>query len=291
MAVIEELSCDYKVSEICAALGISRSGYYDAQEAQSKPTARKQSDEQLLAVIRRCYHHNKKRYGSPRIWRDLYPEHRVSRKRVERLMRQDGLKARTKKRFRPKTTVRKKDEIIAPNLLLSRREPQKPNEVWVGDITYIPTREGFCYLAAVMDLCTRKVAGWALDDYMPTGLVADALKQAYLRQGPSPGLIFHSDRGCQYASRSYQDLLKSLKITPSMSAIGYCYDNAAMESLWSTYKTEALPEEGILATKAEAKPLTFEYFEVYYNQRRIHSALGYLTPNQVDFELTQKMKN
>ena len=176
-------------------------------------------------------------------------------------------------------------------LLEKRTPPQKLNAVWVGDITYIATDEGWLYLAGLMDLASRKLIGWALEDQMPTGLVESALDRALAQRTPPAGLIHHTDRGCQYTSRSYQKRLQSLKIKPSMSAIGYCFDNAAMESFWSTLKTEALPETGIFQTKQQAKLCLFEYIEIDYNKKRLHSSLDYMSPEAFEDKLNTKKIN
>ncbi len=186
------------------------------------------------------------------------------------------------------TTIRAKEELIAPNLLKTVAVPQKLNAVWLGDITYIPTEEGWLYLAGLMDLTSRKIVGWALEDQMPTELVECALNRALDQRIPPPELIHHTDRGCQYTSRSYQQRLQTLKIQPSMSAIGYCFDNATMESFWSTLKTEALPDSGIFQTKQQAKLCLFEYIEIDYNKKRLHSSLDYMSPNDFEAKLNNK---
>ena len=186
------------------------------------------------------------------------------------------------------TTIRAKEELIAPNLLKTVAVPQKLNAVWLGDITYIPTEEGWLYLAGLMDLTSRKIVGWALEDQMPTELVECALNRALDQRIPTPELIHHTDRGCQYTSRSYQQRLQTLKIQPSMSAIGYCFDNATMESFWSTLKTEALPDSGIFQTKQQAKLCLFEYIEIDYNKKRLHSSLDYMSPNDFEAKLNNK---
>jgi transposase InsO family protein len=199
-----------------------------------------------------------------------------------------GLKAFKKRSFRPKTTVRKKDELLAPNRV-ENVVPQKVDEVWVSDITYIPMREGWWYVSAWMDLCSRKIVGWDIQTQMKTDLVEDALKQGIQRRHPPKGLLLHSDRGSQYASRQFHDLVQEQGFIQSMAACGYCYDNAHMESFWSSLKNEALPEVGFFDDPRQARLGLFEYIEGYYNKKRLHSSLGYKSPE--DFEQSIKIKS
>jgi putative transposase len=277
--MIDRLSANFSVQEICQAFDWSRSGFYFSQQRAKNPSNRETENSRLSEEIDHIYKEHKGRYGSPRITMDLKERgFGASQNRVARLMRRLGLKARLKRAFRPKTTCRAKEEIIAPNHLPNHWTPSEINKVWVTDITYIHTAEGWLYLSAIMDLKSRKIVGWALEQHMKTSLIGKTLNQAYACRLPAPGLFLHSDRGSQYTSRNFQSRLKSLKIRPSMSAIGYCYDNAAMESFWSSLKTEALPESGSFATCSEAKRTLFEYIEIYYNRKRRHSSLGYLSP-------------
>ncbi len=287
--MIQQLSVQFPVEELCKVLEVSRSGYYHRKTAA--PSRRENENRRLLAEIIEAHQHCKQRYGSPRIARVLKAKGiACSENRIARLMKQNGIRARTKRSFRPRTTIRAKEELIAPNLIKTIEIPQKPNAVWVGDITYIATLEGWLYLAGLMDLASRKIVGWALEDQMPTQLAERALNRAVAQRTPPSGLIHHSDRGCQYTSRCYQQRLRSLNIQPSMSAIGYCFDNAAMESFWSTLKTEALPETGIFQTRQEAKLCLFEYIEIDYNKKRLHSALDYMSPDDFEAKLnTEKM--
>jgi putative transposase len=204
-------------------------------------------------------------------------------KRVARIMRQNGIKARQKTPFRPRTTDSCHDDPIAPNRLKGAGKPAEPNTIWVADITYIWTLEGWLYLAAVMDLCSRKIVGWAAESHMETDLVREALKQALVDRRPAPGLLHHSDRGSQYASSAYGALLHSWQILPSMSAAGNCCDNAAMEAFWSTLKTEAI-HGNFFRTREEARLALFDYIETFHNRKRRHSALDFKSP--VDFEKT-----
>jgi transposase InsO family protein len=207
--------------------------------------------------------------------------HQVSRGRVERLMRRHGIRGLARRRFRPTTTDSCHPLPIAPNLLQQEFRVSVPNRVWLADITYIPTDEGWLYLAAVLDLATRKVVGWAMRDQMRTELALGALIMAAQRQRPGPGLIHHSDRGSQYAAEAYAQQVALMKARASMSRTGCCYDNAPMESFFQYMKVE-LVHQRRWATRDEARRDLFGYIESYYNRQRIHSALGYLTPEQAE---------
>jgi putative transposase len=208
----------------------------------------------------------------------------VSRGRVEKLMADNDINAITKRRFRVCTTDSKHDFPIAENLLDRNFGAFRPNEKWVADITYIPTDEGWLYLAVVMDLCTRKIIGWAMRDHMRTELTLAALTMAIQRQRPGKGLIHHSDRGSQYADKDYRKMLKDHHITASMSRKGNCWDNAPMESFFHTLKTEDIHHRRF-KTREEAKITLFRYIETYYNNQRLHSALGYITPAQMELKV------
>lgn len=285
--MIKELSVEFSVGEVCQALKTSRSGYY--RWTTATPSRREKENQKLLLEIDRVHQQNKQRYGSPRITRVLKAQGiTCSENRVATLMKRHGICARKKRSFRPRTTIRAKEELLAPNLLKKREIPKKLNEIWLADITYIATEEGWLYLAGLMDLASRKIVGWALEDQMPVQLPETALNRALMQRTPSKELIHHNDRGSQYTSRSYQERLHSLNIQPSMSAIGYCYDNAPMESLWSTLKTEALPDSGIFQTKQQAKLCLFEYIEIDYNKKRLHSSLGYVSPEDFEAKLNNQ---
>jgi len=270
----------YHLRDLCQALRVPRSSYYAWRHRQ--PSARQQHNQLLRATLSHLFVAHRKVYGSPRMTACLnragVP---CSRNRVARHMRDLGLKARQKRAFKPKTTDSNHPHPIAPNRLADAAKPKSPNRIWVSDITYIHTAEGWLYLAAVMDLYSRKVVGWATADHLKTSLVEQAMLAALRCRRPTKGLLHHSDRGCQYASANYRELLSSLKALPSMSSAGNCYDNAAMESFWSTLKTEWLHHRKF-QTHAEAKLAIFDYIETFYNPKRIHSALGYQSP--VDFE-------
>lgn len=280
--LMKPLEEEHSVSDLCEVFAVSRSGYYGWKSRG--PSEREREDERIAKAIRRIDSEVKSRYGRPRIHRQLRCEGiRCGQKRVHRLMKENGIKARRKRPWRPKTTIGSGTKCSLPgNRLANRPAAAKPNEIWVGDITYIPTREGWLYLAAVMDRFTRKITGHAVADHMKESLVRTALEGAVKRYAPAEGLLHHSDRGSQYTSGAYQALLADLKIEPSFSRTGNCYDNAAMESFFASFKTELLPESGVFETKDQARREIFAYIEIFYNRKRLHSALDYQSP--VDFE-------
>ncbi len=277
---IEQHAATYPVRLMCRVLGVSASGYYDWR---GRPTsARDAANARLLDDVRRVQARHQGRYGSPRMHAALRAEgHSCSRGRVERLMRRHGIRALAGRRFRPCTTDSRHHLAVAPNLLAQRFIAPAPNRIWLADITYIGTGEGWLYLAAVIDLATRKIVGWAMRNHMRTELTLSALMMAAQRQRPPRGLIHHSDRGSQYAAGAYVDQLAAIGATPSMSRIGCCYDNAPMESFFHTLKVE-LVHQRRWATHEEARSALFGYVEGYYNRHRMHSALGYLTPEQAE---------
>jgi len=278
--MISAMATDYTICELCEAFKVSRSGYY-AWRAGGRGT-RVRANAELGERIARIHGESRKTYGSPRITEALWAEGiRCGHNRVARIMRKRGLRGVQKGRFRPKTTDSRHTCAIAPNRIQGDLELTKPNQVWVSDITYIPTQEGWTYLAAFMDLGTRAVKGWRLKDSLKSDLVVDAFLQAVFRHKPSSKLIVHSDRGSQYASTPFLQKLKEHKALPSMGRTGNCYDNAAMESFWATLKAE-LHIDKPFETKEEARLAIFDYIETFYNRRRLHSAIGYRTP--VDFE-------
>ena len=270
----------WPVRTLCEVLGVSPAGYY-AWRCRPE-SARAAANHNLLADVRRLQAQHQGRYGSPRMHAALRAEGRgVSRGRIERLMRRHGIRAAASRRFRPVTTDSSHGLPVAPNLLEQRFVASAPNQVWLADLTYVPTGEGWLYLAAVLDLATRKVVGWAMRDHLRTDLAAAALVMATQRQRPAPGLIHHSDRGSQYASGEYRKLLAKAGMKASMSRTGNCYDNAPMESFFHTLKVE-LVHYRRWATRDEARRDLFAYVEGYYNRQRMHSALGYLSPEQAE---------
>jgi transposase InsO family protein len=279
-AFIEQHARTWPVRLMCRVLGVSPSGYY---AWRSRPeSARSASNRQLLEEVRRVYAGHHRRYGAPRVHAALRAEGRtVSRGRVERLMRRHGIRALAGRRFRPCTTDSRHDLPVAPNLLKQDFSAARPNTVWLADITYLPTGEGWLYLAAVLDLATRKIVGWAMRDHMRAELTLAALMMAAQRQRPASGLICHSDRGSQYAAEAYRKQLAGMGARPSMSRTGCCYDNAPMESFFHTLKVE-LVHQRRWATRDEARRDLFAYIEGYYNRQRFHSALGYVTPEQAE---------
>ena len=280
---IEDHREEWPVRLICEVLDVSASGYY-AWRSRSE-CARATANRELLEHVRRLHSQHRGRYGSPRLHAALRAEGRgVSRGRVERLMRQHGIRAAVSRRFRPVTTDSRHGLPISPNLLEQRFQASAPNQVWLADITYVPTGEGWLYLAAVLDLASRKVVGWAMRDQLRSELAEAALLMAIQRQRPGSSLTHHSDRGGQYASGEYRKLLTGAGMKASMSRTGNCYDNAPMESFFHTLKVE-LVHQRRWRTKDEARRDLFAYVEGYYNRQRIHSALGYITPEQAERRL------
>lgn len=282
--MIAQLAKEYALSELCAILEVARSGYY--RWRQGRTTRRAAVNEQLARQIQRIHAAKGGTYGSPRITQELRRcGQACNHKRVERLMRQQGLRGATGRRRKIKTTHSDHDHPIAPNLLRGRPAPRQPDEVWVADITYVPTAEGFLFLAAVMDLYSRMILGWSLWRRLEAGGALQALQRALVKRRYPRGVIHHSDRGVQYASLEYRKHLSECGLVASMSRKGNCYDNAAMEAFWSTLKREAL-EESAQWSVDRVRRITFEYIEAIYNRSRLHSSLGYQSP--VDFEQPTK---
>jgi len=278
--MIESMARDYPVRELCAVLEVTRSGYYTWRSGDE--TAREAANRLWLERIRRVYQENKGRYGSPRVTEQLRREgHLCNRKRIERLMRQNGLKGRSSHKRRICTTDSDHNQPVAPNLLLGRAAPARPDEVWVADITYVRTAEGWLFVAAVMDLYSRQILGWSAWDSLHAGGTLQALRRALAKRRCGKGVIHHSDRGIQYACRNYRQQLEVAGLVASMSRKGNCYDNAAMEAFWSTLKREAMAESPAWSKDRVRREL-FEYIEGTYNRSRLHSSLGYRSP--VDFE-------
>lgn len=269
---------------MCQIFGVSRSGYY--AWLKRPESSRLSQNKQLLQKIRSVYKISRGNYGSPRITKALKKDGiSCSKNRVARLMKQAQIMAKTKKKYKA-TTNSKHNFPVAENILNQNFKVEQPNQVWVADITYIPTGEGWLYLAAVEDLFHRKIVGWAMDSTMTRKLTIDALRQGIQRYRPSKGLLHHSDRGSQYASHDYQQVLKSHGITPSMSRKGNCYDNACMESFFGTLKRELIYGNHF-KTRAEARQAIFEYIEVFYNRIRLHSSIGYMSPNEYEAAFKQ----
>lgn len=270
---------------MCSALGVNRSRYYDWVTSQKKPSARALENKELSEKIKMIFIENKCRYGSRRLRKALMNlGYQVSRRRVCKLMKSKGLHCKTKKKFKH-TTDSNHDLPIEPNRLNRNFSLDKPNKAYVGDITYIHTEEGWLYLAVVMDLFSRKVVGWSMSKRIKTALVNDALTMAIRQRKPPKGLISHTDRGSQYASKSHRKLLKFYGIKQSMSRKGNCWDNAVAESFFHTLKNELIYHENF-QTREEAKQKIFHYIEIYYNRLRMHSANDYLSP--VEYEKARK---
>jgi len=287
--MIERLSVQFNIIEICACLRVSRSGYYAYLHRNNNPGKRAIDNKELLVKIQSLYAEHKRRYGSPKITNSLRRQgHNINHKRVERLMRKAGLYAKRKQRFKPATTDSKHKHPIAPNLLPAYRNRLSGiNQVWVSDITYIPTRQGFLYLSAIMDLFSRRLIGFRCDDNLKSSLIIDAFRMALGKRKLSGNILLHSDRGIQYASNETRSIFQAYNVLSSMSRKGNCYDNAAMESFFSLLKTEALPEGGVFLNKDIAKSELFEYIECYYNRKRIHSSIGYNSPVEFEQSLVQ----
>jgi transposase InsO family protein len=291
-AFIQAQRRTWPVKVMCCVLQVTRSGFYAWR--RRRPGVRQRRREVLGHKIRLVHEQHRRVYGSPRVHQVLRGQGEpVCVNTVAKLMREQRIRAKNKPRFTPRTTDSRHDQPVAPNRLDRRFTAARPDRKWVADITYVRTDEGWLYVAAVLDLCTRRIVGWSMADHLRSALVSDALRMALDRRGlnvaasdPSggEGLLHHSDRGVQYASDAYQVLLARHGITCSMSAKGNCYDNAAMESFWATLKTELVHHQRY-ATREKAKASIFEYIEVFYNRQRLHSALGYQSPETFEARL------
>ena len=292
-AFIQRNKLVWPISVQCRVLLVSVSGYHAHLSRRLDITQRRHlSDEALLVHISAVYAENRGAYGWPRIWRQLRGQGiRVGKQRVQRLMQKHGIQARGKQRFRVVTTDSKHGLAIAPNVLDRKFSVGAPNQVWVGDLTYIPTAEGWRFLAVVIDLFSRKVVGWSMRPDMQRELVVDALDMAWFGRNPGrqTGLIFHSDRGSQYASDDFSQLLKRHGIVPSMSRKGNCWDNACSETLFASLKVERLHGEQF-KTIRQAKDETIAWL-LWYNRTRMHSTLGYLSPMQFEQDWMQATAN
>lgn len=281
-AFVERERQRYPLWLLCRALGISLSGYYRWHKQQGVVTPQQLANQQLTAAIYTIHANSYGTYGSPRIHAQLRTEGwQCSKQRVERLMRRAGLCGKCKRRSRPLTTQSQHSLPVAENLLNREFVATQPNQKWAGDITYIPTTQGWLYLAVILDLFSRKVVGWAMDTTMTADLVKRALQAALTTRRPSEGLLHHTDRGSQYASQPYQTLLQGQHMQVSMSRRGDCYDNAVTESFFATLKVERVRDQRY-ASPAEAKQDIFRYIEAFYNRSRLHSTLGYLSPDQFE---------
>lgn len=267
---------DYPLPDMCEVLTVSISGYR-AWRRGGKPDRTRLSDAQAVALLKSIHAEVRGAYGSRRMHRELQGRgHRIGLRRVERLMREHGIRARHKRRFKA-TTDSRHSLPVAPNLLARDFTPEAPNRVWTGDITYIATGEGWLYLAVVLDLFNREIVGWSIKPRMTADIVTDALTMAWFRRKPGPGIVFHSDRGSQYASSAMTAKLAQYDMTASMSRKGNCWDNAPTESFFNSLKNERV-HGTTYTTRADAQADLFEYIEVFYNRSRRHSTLGYSSP-------------
>jgi transposase InsO family protein len=271
---------------LCQLWGVAPSGYY--RWRHGRPSARQRADVALAVQITAAHEASRGTYGAPRIVEDLREAGtRTSKRRCARLMRDQGLRGRKKHRRRPRTTDSRHAQPVAANLLAKRPAPTGPNQCWLTDITYLPTAEGWLYLAAILDRWSRRIVGWACGPTLHACLVLAALADALKRRRPPNGLLHHSDRGSQYVDEDYIKALAAAGIERSMSRAGNCYDNAAMESFWSTLKTDTGLDTAIPASRRHAELAVFDYIETFYNPTRRHSSLGYVSP--VVFEKQQTL--
>ena len=270
---------EFPISLMCRVLAVSRSGYY---AWLNHPESKKNQDDKALSQeISEIHRESFGTYGSPRVYRELKRRGKhLGENRVARLMRKDGLRAKTKRKFKV-TTDSRHNFPVAPNLLNREFTPEEPNQTWASDITYVWTAEGWLYLAVVMDLFSRAIVGWSMSERMTRALVINAFGMAVKRRNPPPGLLHHSDQGSQYASADYQIILAKYGAICSMSRKGNCWDNAPVESFFSTLKREHV-FHNLYGHRAQARQSIFMYIEQFYNRKRIHSALGYRTPSEME---------
>lgn len=285
-AFIQAQKACFPVEMMCQHLGVSRSGYYAF--CHRRPSLRRQQDQALGAQIQAIHQQSRGTYGRPRVQAVLRSQGiKTSSKRVGRLMKQQGLHARRPRRYR-RTTDSSHALPVAPNVLARAFWAQAPNQAWVGDITFIPTAQGWLYLAVLLDLFSRRVVGWSMSETIDRALCLSALQMAMQDRDPAPGLVHHTDRGSQYASGEYQTALLLFGLVGSMSRKGNCWDNAVAESFFATLKTE-LCHDRRFATRAEARQAIFEYIEVFYNRERLHSSLDYRSPTQYEALHTEEL--
>ena len=279
---------EHPIRRLCELLNVSSSGYY--RWLQQRPSTRQRQDTALAAQVAAAHRASRGTYGAPRILVDLQENGtRTSKRRCARLMREQGLQGRKKHRRKPRTTDSRHAKPVAENIIALRPDPTGPNQCWLTDITYVQTAEGWLYLAAILDLWSRRIVGWSCGATLHASLVLAALHDALQRRNPPKGLLHHSDRGSQYVDEDYIKALEAAGIERSMSRAGNCYDNAAMESFWSTFKSDTGLDESIPASRRHAELAVFDYIETFYNPRRRHSSLGQISP--VAFENQQKLKH
>ena len=279
---------EHPIRMLCALLNVWHSGYY--RWWQQRPNTRQRNDAALAVKVAAAHRASRGTYGAPRILVDLQEGGtRTSKRRCARLMREQGLHGRKKHRRRPRTTDSRHAQPVAANLIAMRPAPTGPNQIWLTDITYLETADGWLYLAAILDRWSRKIVGWSCGSTLHASLVLAALNDALKRRRPPKGLLHHSDRGSQYVDEDYIKALIAAGIERSMSRAGNCYDNAAMESFWSTLKTDTGLDESIPASRRHAELAVFDYIETFYNPTRRHSSLGYRSP--VAFENIQQLND
>ena len=274
-AFVTEHANQYSITRMCLVLKVSRRGYYDWLNRPDSQRAL--ANQELLVEIKRLFYQYREVYGAPRIYRALLKRGiECGLNRVARLMRENEIVPKTVKKFRV-TTDSRKSRNPAKNILDRKFEADRPNEKWVADVTYIPTREGWLFLATVLDLYSRKIVGWSMGDRLLSELAQKALQSAIDARQPAPGLIVHSDRGKEYYAGEYQQLLKKYGFICSMSRRGDCYDNAVMESFFHSMKVEEIHHHDF-KTRAEARTALFDYIEIFYNRQRLHSSIEYQSP-------------
>lgn len=276
---------EFRLGKMCKILNVSRSGYHNYVKRRF---SRRESDENIiLGKIKEIHKNSRELYGSPRIYQELRRRgFKINKKRVVRIMRKYGIMAKTKRKYKV-TTNSNHSYPITKDLIGQNFKSRKSNKIWVSDITYIRTKEGWLYLACILDLYSRMIVGWYIDQRQSSSLVTTAIRNALTQRGENPGIIFHSDRGSQYASKDVRDLLSANGIIQSMSRKGNCYDNAVIESFFHTLKTEFVSFERF-TTREEAKMKIFDYIEIYYNRKRIHSSIDYFTPVEYENNLISR---
>ncbi|MGH7972124.1 MAG: IS3 family transposase [Limisphaerales bacterium] len=269
---------EHAITTLCEALEVWPSGYYDWREARANPPPRRLEDQRLKAQVLQIHRESRQTYGAPRVQRHLRRQGwRHGRNRMGRLMREQGICGRQKKRCRVVTTDSHHDQPIAPNRLAELPKASRANQIWVAYITSVSTAQGWVYVAAILDLYSRRIVGWAVSQQINTALVLQAFSMALTHRQQPAGLVFHSDRGVQYASAEYRQALENARLVASMSRKANCYDNAAMEAFWSTLKLELI-YRCTFDDLAQVRQALFDYIEVFYNRQRLHSALDYRTP-------------
>lgn len=276
----DHLTPEFRVGDCCRVLAVSVSGYYRwRRQPQGRREVRRT---ELLAHIRGVHEASRRTYGAPRVQRALLGRGlKLNRKTVARIMRESSIRSKVARRFKVRTTDSNHAHPVAPNVLDRKFTAERPDAAWLCDITYIPTGAGWLYLAGVLDLCSRRIVGWSMAEHLRAELVRAALDMATRQRAPGRGLIHHSDRGVQYCCGEYRAELEAWGMVASMSRVGDCYDNAPKESFWATLKKELMSDR-TFATRAEARAAVFDYIEVFYNRQRLHSSIGYVSPEQFE---------